>query len=140
MNANELQTLQALLVALVKLPDSETAPQFDPNVLKSPLAVVANVENRRLQFWQLYEEAYDEFTHRYNAKPRNKAMPPVGDPPSNTGVDNVAVSSAQAIDIIDRLEGIFSSDTPGKHAEKQFKNRENKNLDVYEWAEMWCNL
>lgn len=143
MTPDELQTLQSLLVALVRLPDAESAPQFDRNMVKSPLAVVANMENRRHRFWKLYEEAQIELTRRYNAQPRNKIVFPE-DPPStpNSIAENVSEPASKAMALFDRLDNIFTSQSPQAEAKREYEaaRQANENLDVYEWAEVWCGL
>lgn len=152
MKKNDIITQQAILVALAELPASESAPLLDKSVTDDAISVVSRLRKPGSyeKFWQLYDNAFDVFTDRYHASPKDKVVRPTGNikeasDQANLEAENMALPAAVVTDSFQRLDNIFQ-ENPQDNAKKSFqqysanlpKDLTTKQYTIYDWAEFMC--
>ncbi|MGA9381397.1 MAG: hypothetical protein WBV73_21785 [Phormidium sp.] len=154
MKNTELITLQSCLVAVVKLPASESAPLVDKSLIENPVTTVSRLRKlaQHKTFWAIYDDAYDEFTNRYHANLKNKVILPKSNTTSsassiNQEIDNDSLPVTGVIKLMERLAGVFESDPVPQLKEdyQQFQAKlpeaePDKKDNVYDWAEQLCRI
>lgn len=154
MKNTELITLQSCVVALVELPESESAPLVDKSLIENPVTTVSRLRKlaQHKSFWAIYDDAYDEFTERYHANLKNKVILPKSNPSAsassvNQEIDNDSLPVTGVINLMEKLAGVFEDDpVPKLKADyQQFQAQlpeaePNKSYTVYAWAEHLCRI
>ena len=143
---------QAILVALVQLPASESAPLIDQSWLENAADAISRLRKAggNDKFCQLYDDAYDLFMARYNIhKVKDKAYPGGSLSDASNIANNEFQNAELPVTVIEkslqRLDNIFDTN-PGENAKKSYQQFSAtppatltpKEDIIYDWAEFMC--
>lgn len=149
MDQTSLFSLSAFLVALAKIPVSESVPLTNGEILQAIGPTILNLRQQggNQKFWRIYDESLDYLLDNYQTRVRSKTIfpsqtPEEASPKANNEEENLSVSADGVEASFQQLDQIFTGkpDQNAKQSYQGFRQSPLKieNKDHYNWAIYLC--